>query len=406
MIHEEKVLVMGKQAAFFFGSGISYASGSPSVDDITIAALKEHWHFCTEGIFLRGVNSNHCIPDQVTPLVQAFLQRLFKIAADCKAEVTRITPALPPHYEELFSLSAQIVNVEQDHIPNLAIVDYLRRVRSDTADLYIGYKGGPSGLSDLGGLAEDTCIFLHWVVDSMLRSIGENRKGLGLISEVANSVDNLDVFTLNHDLLVEKQLESNGIFPQMGFDDYDHGDFRVYQTYWWKNTSKPRSKVRMLKLHGSLNWWFYDFPDWARQYAIPNKDPRRCCDQNQRTVNPVDGRSAFLSGTIVKELHYGLAFWGEQLEAFRDHLSNHHRLICCGYGFGDRGINVRIDQWMHNDLNGRNRLVILTPQSKDIFVRNKPYWLIRHIQNNRVDFVENYLENCTLSDLEPYFDVV
>lgn len=134
------------------------------------------------------------------------------------------------------------------------------------------------------------------------------------------------------------------------------------------------------------------------------REPDHGRNEHGQIVRPREWKAAFLTGTIVKELRYGLGFWGEQMEAFREHLSAHTRLIFCGYGFGDTGINRRIDQWMHDRLDGCNRIVILTPEPPEHFLVGKPYWLIRHFQNKRVIFVPKYLSSCQVSDLSPFFD--
>jgi hypothetical protein len=223
-----------------------------------------------------------------------------------------------------------------------------------------------------------------------------------LTSETASAVAELDIFTLNHDLLVEAQLNADGITDiETGFDDRTHGQFSVYRSAWWEDPKQPRKKVRLLKLHGSLNWWLYEFPGWARQYAVPDGDPFHSRDQHDQLVTLVDYKAAFLSGTIVKELRYGVGLWAELFLAFRAHLAKHTHLICCGYGFGDTGINQRLVQWMSDT---SNRLVILTPDPPDLYFSDKPYWLSQLWKQRRVIIVPNYLEQCTLDDLTPYFD--
>ena len=217
----------------------------------------------------------------------------------------------------------------------------------------------------------------------------------------------MDVFTLNHDLLVEAQLKSDGIGDvESGFDDRSHGEFSVYRSGWWEDAKQPRRKIRLFKLHGSLNWWFYDFPGWARQYAIPDGDAFHSKDQNGKFLHPIEGKTAFLSGIIVKELRYGVGLWAELFASFRSHLATHTHLICCGYGFGDTGVNQRLVQWMNDRLDGSNRLVILTPDAPESYFSDKPYWLIRLYEERRVIIVPQYLENCSLADLSPYFDPV
>jgi hypothetical protein len=120
----------------------------------------------------------------------------------------------------------------------------------------------------------------------------------------------------------------------------------------------------------------------------------------------VDQKAAFLSGTIVKEMRYGVGLWAELFLAFRTHLAKHTHLICCGYGFGDTGINQRLVQWAHDRLDGSNRLVILTPDSPEPYFSDKPYWLIQLWEQGRVVMVPKYLEHCDLDDLIPYFDPI
>jgi hypothetical protein len=389
------------QAAFFFGSGISYPSEMPDVYQITNAA-RGKWHLGSDGRFSPGPDQNPDIPDDVTPAVQAFLEKVSDCAADYIAELHRPKAGRKPHYEDLFSLAEQAWRPEMDHVPNLVAVEFLRRLRRETASLHCGFKGKSTGDDGFIALARAACDFLHWVVHYELLSVGKTRRGLGLISEVASSVAALDIFTLNHDVLVEEELAHHRIQVEDGFGNLADAGFRVYCSRWWESESNGRKKVRLLKLHGSINWWRYEFASGETQYAIPFGDPFHAREKSGRFANPRDFRAAFLSGTIVKEMHYGEAFWTEQFEAFRSHLAKHTHLICCGYGFGDSGINNKIFQWMSDHTS--HRLVILTPDSDEDYFEGKPRLLKCFSDKNRIDIVRDYLVNCKIADLEAYFD--
>lgn len=171
---------MKLQAAFFFGSGISYDSGMPSVHEITTAALQGDWHFhTTDGRFYPGANPNPLIPDDVTPNVKRFLKKVANFASDYRAELAGPHAAVSPHYEDLFSLAEQAARAEADHVPNLATVEFVRRLRSETEPLHSGFNIGNPGKGFVG-LAREACEFLHWVVDFKLRAGGTNRRGLML----------------------------------------------------------------------------------------------------------------------------------------------------------------------------------------------------------------------------------
>lgn len=393
---------MARKAAFFFGSGISLASYPPgvaSVWGITDSIFNADWHFTTAKTFAAGPNPNPLIPDDVTPAVKEFLKCVKNCADEYIKALSKRRPARPLHYEDLFSLAEQASRPELDHVQNLAVIEFLQRLRRDTLPIHSSFANPVAGSDSFVSLAQTACDFLHWVVDHTLRNMVCSRSGLGLIPIVANSVDELDIFTLNHDTLIEEELSANKLGYESGFGDRTHGSFSVYQPGWSK---VPRKAVaRIFKLHGSLDWYLYHFPGWARQYAVPDGDPFHGRDQAGNLVDPVEWKAAFLSGTIVKEQRYGQGFWSELFSAFQDHLSQHRCLIFCGYGFADPGVNMRIHQWAHN-LPGDNKLVILTADDEAKFFSDKPAWMHELRTKRQIHLVNKYLQDCCLADIEPY----
>ncbi len=389
-----------KTAALFFGSGISIPSGLPSVQDISDAALNGKWRKHTDQNFY-PTHPGSTKSDPVVLSIQSFLGILSRIATEYPVAlgVTRIS-----HYEDWFSLAEQVARLAYDFTPNLATVEFLRRLKKETEPIYAGFKDGIAGLDAFSSLADETCDYLHCVVyHELTKRVPAKPVGMQAITEIAAAVDTLDIFTLNHDCLVETQLQQTGVSDiELGFDDQSHGDFRVYSGW----SSDRRSKVRLFKLHGSLNWYLYDFPGWARQYAIPKKDIWHGRNEKNERVNPIEGKAAFLSGTIVKEQRYGLGFWSDLFTNFRAHLSRHTHLICCGYGFGDMGINNRLSQWLADRLDGSNRLVILTPENPEEYLKRMPWSLSRFHEMGRIVFVNRYLEKCTQDQLSPFFDSI
>ena len=393
---------MARQAAFFFGSGISLASyprGVASVGGITNSVLNAEWHFTTAKTFEFGSNPNPLIRDDVTPAAKAFLQHV-RVCADEYIRVLLKGHPRASHYEDLFSLAEQASRTETDHVPNLAVIEFLQRLRRDTASIH-SVVSNPVGRSDsFVSLAQTSCDLIHWAVDHTLRNMVTVRSGLGLIPVVAGSVDELDIFTLNHDTLIEEELLASGLSFESGFGDRTHGGFSVYQPGWSK--TQRQVSTRIFKLHGSLNWYLYQFPGWARQYAVPDGHPFHGRDQQGNLVNPVEWKAAFLSGTIVKEQRYGQGFWGDLLSAFQEHLSKHRFLIFCGYGFGDPGINMRIHQWARN-LPGDNKLVVLTADDETKFYSDKPQWMHELRSRGQIQLVDRYLQYCSISDIEQFF---
>ena len=394
---------MARKAAFFFGSGISLASYPPgvaSVWGITDSVFNAEWHFTTAKTFAPGRNPNPIISDDVTPAVKAFLQCVKACADEYIKALSKSRPPRATHYEDLFSLAEQASRPELDHVPNLAVIEFLQRLRRDTASIHSNFSNPVVGSDSFVSLAQTSCEFLHWVVDHTLRTMVRSRSGLGLVPLVAGAVNELDVFTLNHDTLIEEELSAHGLSYESGFGDRTHGSFSVYQPGWSKLPRKVTTRI--FKLHGSLNWYLYQFPHWARQYAVPDGDPFHGRDQAGNLVDPVEWKAAFLSGTIVKEQRYGQGFWSELFTAFQDHLSQHRCLIFCGYGFADPGVNMRIHQWARN-LPGDNRIVVLTSDDENKFFSDKPAWMHELRSRGQIRLVNKYLQDCSMSDIEPFF---
>jgi hypothetical protein len=172
--------------------------------------------------------------------------------------------------------------------------------------------------------------------------------------------------------------------------------FAIPPPYQTRNYTARRSPVGRI----------HDIPDSPRsfrQYAIPDSNAYHVRDNKDRDVKPADWKAAFLSGTIVKEQRYGYGFWSELFSAFQEYLTHHTHLICCGYGFGDPGVNLRLEQWTRN-LPGKNTLVILTPETEHAYLANKPVWMKQLRAQGRIIFISKFLQNCKIGDITKYFD--
>jgi len=272
-------------------------------------------------------------------------------------------------------------------------------LRKETTKHWNGFEGVYGVSDEFHDLAATACDFIHWVVHYELSSVTAPRKGLDALVAAAGAVDELDIFTLNHDTILEAEFEEAGIPLNDGFSDV-RGDLRAFSG--WSN--KRHSKIHLLKLHGSIDWFLQEFEGWTRQYAISRSDWQHSKDECGRLVTPVEWKAAFLSGTSVKEIRYGHAFWTDIFESFRRHLNSHRTVVCCGYGFTDTGINNRINQWALSGDAERKSLIILTPQKDTEYFADKPAWMLRLREEGTLKLHPNYLQDCNWADLEPYFE--
>jgi len=80
---------------------------------------------------------------------------------------------------------------------------------------------------------------------------------------ILNSLKEGDsILTFNYDLLIEESFRTTNVWtPIGGYGDAVHGVRSEWCTKWLKDrgaTNSTRAKIRLLKLHGSVNWALYN----------------------------------------------------------------------------------------------------------------------------------------------------
>lgn len=379
------------KAAFFFGSGISRSSGAPMVADLTARLLGGSWVLHTDDRFypgeIQGVSQSHG-PAKV---VQDFLNLI-------KANIDRYLLPLEgrlSHYEDLYSACQQLLQNETLDLPNFMVTPFGNQIKADSAYLWKNYNPHIDDNS-FASLLEKSCDLIQWSVYHGLAS-AKKPCGLQVLSEIAKSASLLNIFTLNHDLLVERQLTETGINFQDGFGERS-SDCRIYNADF-----TLESGVNLFKLHGSVNWYLCRFKDFI-QFASVDSNIDRAIDGSGMYLFPLEYKPAFLTGTIVKEQEYGVSLFGELFTHFRTVLSRYRTLICCGYGWGDKGINRRLNQWLLD--HKENRVVLLHKGPLEGICENR-FWGFkweRYSEAGKIVVVPKWLSECNITDLKPFLN--
>jgi hypothetical protein len=375
-----------RRAAFFFGSGISRDSKAPMVGDITDALLNSNWEAHTDSRFYPSKSQS----SGKARLAQEFV-RLLKAQIDPHLQARDNREA---NYEDLFAAALQIVQDETFEIINPLIADTVSVIRAAAADLFRDLHAhiDDNAFASLADIATD---LVQWVVYHKL-SPAVTPIGMDTIAATASAVTSLDIFSLNHDLLIERLLRNAGIPFADGFAEAD-GDVTRFNWSW--NQDVP---VRLYKLHGSVDWYRFRFPTFV-QFGKVRGDPEHCKNADGTRLSLLDSKPLFLTGTTVKEQLYGVSVVGELFTQFRARLSNHHTLICCGYGWSDKGINTRLRQWLYDA--PQNRIVILhNNPAEDLSLKRFWYWYWEDLAKaGKVLVIPRWLNECAVADLEPFF---
>lgn len=166
----------------------------------------------------------------------------------------------------------------------------------------------------------------------------------------------IDVFTLNHDLLLEKLLGFSGI-------EYTRGFTKEESEIYYEDNPLPvfrndfRGVVRLHKLHGSIDFYrFEHFENQGKLYLQPTGNYNYYCPTGYRAkhtahrVNPKTGKKVqdlnfdvvpkFITGIhkadiIKNDLMYSVLF-----ERFEQIIKTADNVLISGYSFGDEHINL------------------------------------------------------------------
>ncbi|GAA4193321.1 hypothetical protein GCM10022288_26930 [Gryllotalpicola kribbensis] len=162
------------------------------------------------------------------------------------------------------------------------------------------------------------------------KSLAVDGKRLGYLTRLLTSSNRVGVVTLNYDLTIETASEQLGLAFETGVQQWRGG----YEWSW--NSSL---NVRLLKLHGSLNWFYED-------HAESRLAQKRIIYRPTSGDGDVPGNErVMIFGTGSKLRHDGpfLAMYQE----FQRLLAQRTRLIVIGYSFRDDHVNEVIRRWVN-----------------------------------------------------------
>lgn len=352
---------------FFLGAGISYASGLPSMAKITSRILNDQWSLQPSQVFRPGSppvvqnapeSLKHC---SQTPSIQEFL----KILKNFGDQSRNIDEWGEIQYEELFDLIS-ILRWDLHGPPNPSSGELRNTMIPSAEALWKNMKSHETS-DTIDPFFEQSQDFIIDAVRFLLATPGEI-KGLQLLQEAAGDpgIDRLDIATLNHDCLVEEYLKNAGRTITDGFGPVD-GDLRAFAPDVY---SSERDRIRIFKIHGSLDWYMFDRPSgqegWIRGLAIPvNHDLWHSKDKTGTDWMADPPRSRILIGQWSKWLDYHQYTYHAIFHEFVKALAGTDLLITSGYGWGDWAINQHLYDWLRSRTGNRMILLNETPE-KDL----------------------------------------
>ena len=358
----------------FLGSGVSLPSGLPSVMQITERLLKETY-YCDKNSTGTYYSAKPEDLQYAEPMlkVQQLLQLLSEldeyylqsIAPYWSGKEFLKTGSIyrsVTSYEDIFYLTEQIRMAGMGLVDDAPVGTFVDVVERKAGNILEG-EDRDARLISLYHLAVDATRFIEWMVTMSLNI--ERIVGLDLVVELAESqrIERLDIVTLNHDTLVEQILTENNISFVDGFGSQD-GDVR-----WQDDTvyDAKDAKVRLIKPHGSVNWYKFSLNGKERHAMIDGKDPTQCNNQKGERLKNSIKTPSFLSGKN-KVISYNRGIYTDVFYRFHRALRENDLMVMSGYGWGDTAINLRLENWV--DYNRNNRVILLHENPKELMNRS------------------------------------
>jgi hypothetical protein len=328
------------------GSGASISAGMPSVREVTQRVLSGEnvFRHSDKRFYLAEELAEH---QDVEP-VKGAISFLNELKAICDGYFAVHDPERDTNYEDLAYVARQIDDAISFEYENPALVPLFEKL----------VCGPYSGL-DLRELMDAASEAADYVEDVVYALLSRPHNDLGYLGPVSDAfadeaVEQLDLFTLNHDLTFETHLRESGLVFSDGFER-GHGTLQL-----WTDTYAVSSR-RFFKLHGSIDWWRYhlDLGSWSGQItARTSDDPFHARGPDGKLLEyPAGARPRLLTGTFNKILSYPSDVFADHHFRFHEALAAADRLLVIGYGFRDKAINSRLIAWELRP--GERRMVVV-----------------------------------------------
>jgi hypothetical protein len=394
-----------KKIVYLLGSGVSIRAGMLSTENITDKVMSEedmfrstdfYYHFGKKPTIIELQD----LPDEYVRRIRTFLKRLkVEIELYYQYRLPR-----PTNYEDLFYVVNQIHDSESGDHDNPVIGAFIDKIFPDIKELFITRENEHNEWN-LKSLTTETKNYIRYIAWSVLSKSPSCLDYFGFIKHACfdEYLSNRDIFTLNHDTNIEQYLLKNHIQFVDGF-----GEPEYEVRYWNPDLFESESNmVRLFKLHGSIDWFEFSKANGDRRIGIPlNNDIEHTKDSEGNFHHLVNqGYPLILLGTFNKMMEYISGIYSTLHYQFIKSLNNSQRLFISGYGFRDKGINIRIIEWIISSKN--NKILIVHPKPESL--KNESRGAIANKwddwkEQGKLIIVPKRIEDVTKEDVSRIYD--
>lgn len=357
--------------SYLLGSGISISAGMPATSALTQTILegkgfKRH----TSGKYIRSNGPNQDW-DNTTGKVLEFLGLLSKHTEHFYR--SRLDRSI--NYEDLYYVSSQIADTESFEFENPIVVSFINEIAPMVDPLLKRQHKNDYNYWELS--TEATNYISNVIEAELLKAPGSLTYLHPLLSIVKELPKyHFNIFTLNHDLVLDTVISELGLKNFDGFGPLENGI-----AYFDPSQYDIDCRIKLMKLHGAVNWYGYE-TGLGKLIKYNSKQPLS------------SEQSIILVGTFNKMLQYTNWYFFELFYRFHLLLSQSQFLIICGYSFGDKGINTRILRWLDSS---PDHIMALIHHSVEAMIQKargaiRNSWE-RHLKSGKIRILEKKVED-------------
>lgn len=377
---------MDNKIVFLFGAGISVKAGLPTGQELTEDLLKSKSFFRhSSGIYYWGTKRN-CSDKELC--CKQIYQGLHFVNAYLFKKLCNA-----PNYEEIYYYCKILTQKRRTDFDEF--YDFIDK----NLNLFLKSNNGTdnSGFEEILWLFDEACNYMQQFIWNRLSKKIDDVSYLKSIVDscLDEEINEVIIFSLNHDLVLEKLLYENEIEYIDGFERKEENP-KSDVRYWHPKLFENDNKVKLFKLHGSVNW--FDFEKEKDQskpnrLGIPNiNDILHTKDENGNYQWPAGGKPVFLTGTKNKILDYeNNKYIKIVITYFKTKIATIDSLIASGYGFGDEGINTILEDWLSGEIN--RKIVNINKSKPDVNFENKITTTGKYIQYSTYEEMKLLLED-------------
>jgi hypothetical protein len=161
------------------------------------------------------------------------------------------------------------------------------------------------------------------------------------------------------------------------------------------------SRIRLIKLHGSINWYEFSRNNRASPAILLGADPAVAKDGDGKVLLSWSQTPQFIAGG-TKELFYQNGIYADLHYRFLEILRRADRIVMSGYGWGDRGISNQLERWIDRSLS--NRIILLYEKPEMLAERSVilAEGYNRLVRRRQLIPIGQWLSNTSFCDILPH----